>query len=226
MQDLANRLGCGNLKVESGFPDLDADVRSNYLANTTIAGIEVADVVLLIGTNPRSEAPVFNARCAADLLRALALLRSSEAHPGLKEERPSPSACAWALLFCAPMVCLLHAAWSDQLFASTGFGYRAIPCTESSAATALPCLSRLRKIFLEGAHMASIGEQADLTYPTEHLGEGPEALAKVLKGAPILKQLQEAKHPAVIVGPGILNRPDRAAVLQQVTVLATPLASC
>ena len=62
VQDLANRLGCGNLKVESGFPDLDADVRSNYLANTTISGVELADVILLIGTNPRTEAPVFNAR--------------------------------------------------------------------------------------------------------------------------------------------------------------------
>jgi len=76
---------------------------------------------------------------------------------------------------------------------------------------------------MEGAHLASIGEQYDLTYPTEHLGEGPEALAKVLKGAPILKKLQEAKHPAVIVGPGILNRPDRAAVLQQ--VIAAPSTS-
>ena len=63
-QDFANRLGCGNLKVESGFPDLDADVRSNYLANTTISGVELADVILLIGTNPRTEAPVFNARQA------------------------------------------------------------------------------------------------------------------------------------------------------------------
>lgn len=74
--------------------------------------------------------------------------------------------------------------------------------------------------------MASIGEHTDLTYPAEHLGEGPEALAEVLKGAPILRQLQEAKHPVVIVGPGILNRPDRAAVLQQVTTLAKPLSFC
>jgi NADH dehydrogenase/NADH:ubiquinone oxidoreductase subunit G len=43
---------------------MDADVRSNYLANTTIAGIERADVILLVGTNPRVESPVFNARCA------------------------------------------------------------------------------------------------------------------------------------------------------------------
>lgn len=62
-QDFANRLGSGATKVEVGFPDLDADARSNYLANSTIAGIEDADVILLVGTNPRMEAPVFNARC-------------------------------------------------------------------------------------------------------------------------------------------------------------------
>jgi NADH dehydrogenase/NADH:ubiquinone oxidoreductase subunit G len=38
------------------------DLRSNYLFNGTIAGIEHADLVLLIGTNPRYEAPVLNAR--------------------------------------------------------------------------------------------------------------------------------------------------------------------
>lgn len=38
------------------------DLRSNYLFNGTIAGIEQADMVLLIGTNPRYEAPVLNAR--------------------------------------------------------------------------------------------------------------------------------------------------------------------
>ena len=38
------------------------DLRSNYLLNTSIAGIEEADLVLLIGTNPRFEAPLFNAR--------------------------------------------------------------------------------------------------------------------------------------------------------------------
>lgn len=64
--------------------------------------------------------------------------------------------------------------------------------------------------------MARIGEEVDLTFPVEHLGEGPDALAKVLKGAPLLKRLKEAKRPAVIVGPGVLNRPDRVAVLQQV----------
>ena len=36
--------------------------RGNYLFNTTIAGIEDADALLLIGCNPRTEAPVLNAR--------------------------------------------------------------------------------------------------------------------------------------------------------------------
>ena len=43
---------------------MDADVRSNYIANTTIAGLEAADLILIIGSNPRLEAPVLNARCA------------------------------------------------------------------------------------------------------------------------------------------------------------------
>ena len=63
-QDLANRLGSGATQVDSGCPELDADVRSTYVANTTVAGIEAADAILLIGTNPRLEAPVFNARSA------------------------------------------------------------------------------------------------------------------------------------------------------------------
>ena len=63
-QDLMNRLGCGNLYSDGGFPDHDADVRSNYIMNSSIQGADQADVVLLIGSNPRLEAPVFNARCA------------------------------------------------------------------------------------------------------------------------------------------------------------------
>lgn len=38
------------------------DLRSNYLLNTRIAGIEDCDLLLLVGTNPRYEAPLFNAR--------------------------------------------------------------------------------------------------------------------------------------------------------------------
>jgi NADH-quinone oxidoreductase subunit G len=36
--------------------------RSSYLFNSTIAGVDKADVIILIGTNPRAEAAVLNAR--------------------------------------------------------------------------------------------------------------------------------------------------------------------
>ena len=38
------------------------DLRSNYLLNSRIAGVEDCDLLLLVGTNPRYEAPLFNAR--------------------------------------------------------------------------------------------------------------------------------------------------------------------
>lgn len=41
---------------------LSTDLRSNYLLNSRIAGIEESDLLLLVGTNPRYEAPLFNAR--------------------------------------------------------------------------------------------------------------------------------------------------------------------
>ena len=62
LKDLMNRLGCETLTTEEAFPMDSSDLRSNYLLNTTIAGIEEADLVLLIGTNPRYEAPIFNSR--------------------------------------------------------------------------------------------------------------------------------------------------------------------
>ncbi len=41
---------------------LDPATRAGYLFNTSISGIENADLCLLIGTNPRIEAPIINAR--------------------------------------------------------------------------------------------------------------------------------------------------------------------
>ncbi|NXF15707.1 NDUS1 oxidoreductase, partial [Setophaga kirtlandii] len=64
LKDLLNRLNCDTLCTEEIFPTAGAgtDLRSNYLLNTKIAGVEEADVLLLVGTNPRFEAPLFNAR--------------------------------------------------------------------------------------------------------------------------------------------------------------------
>ena len=41
---------------------IDSSVRENYLFNSTINGIEESDLILLIGTNPRFEATMINAR--------------------------------------------------------------------------------------------------------------------------------------------------------------------
>ncbi|KAI9501752.1 hypothetical protein BX070DRAFT_42104 [Coemansia spiralis] len=66
LKDLFNAAGSENLSIDAlnnkRAPAFGVDVRSNYTFNATIAGVEDADVVLLIGTNPRHEAPVLNAR--------------------------------------------------------------------------------------------------------------------------------------------------------------------
>ncbi|KAG2495676.1 hypothetical protein HYH03_006276 [Edaphochlamys debaryana] len=139
LMDLMRFLGVGDLRHEGGFSDMPADVRSTYTANTTVAGIEQADVILLIGTNPRWESPVFNAR--------------------------------------------------------------------------------IRKTFLDGAKVGLVGAAVDLTYPYEHVGSDPAALSG--GSHPFLDTLKKAARPAVIVGPGVLRRADREAVLKAVHELCT-----
>src|SRR5437764_4003463 len=58
---LAER-GATNLECRQDGAKLDPAIRAGYLFNTTIAGIENADACLLIGTNPRREAAMINAR--------------------------------------------------------------------------------------------------------------------------------------------------------------------
>jgi NADH-quinone oxidoreductase subunit G len=62
LKDLMTALGSANLDCRQDGARLDATRRDFYTFNTSIAGIEDADAILLIGTNPRREAPVLNAR--------------------------------------------------------------------------------------------------------------------------------------------------------------------
>ncbi|MFZ0398408.1 MAG: NADH-quinone oxidoreductase subunit NuoG [Methyloceanibacter sp.] len=135
---LAGQLGSPNIDCRQDGAKLDPALgRATYLFNATVEGIEQADAVLLIGTNPRVEAPVLNARI-------LKRFRQMQGH--------------------------------------------------------LP--------------IGLIGTQADLTYAHEHLGAGPEALAKLASGAhPFLEKIKGAERPLVIVGQAALARPDGAAVL-------------
>jgi NADH dehydrogenase (ubiquinone) Fe-S protein 1 len=74
MKDLANRLGSDNLALDQpGGSEPIAhgiDVRSNYSFNSRIYGVEDADAILLIGSNPRWEASVLNARIRKQWLRS------------------------------------------------------------------------------------------------------------------------------------------------------------
>ena len=62
LRDLMLALGSPNLDCRQDGALHRVGRREFYLFNSTIAGIEEADAILLIGTNPRHEAPVLNAR--------------------------------------------------------------------------------------------------------------------------------------------------------------------
>jgi NADH-quinone oxidoreductase subunit G len=55
-------LGSYNVESRSDHTYLNPKKRENYLFNSTINGIEEADFILLIGSNPRYEATILNAR--------------------------------------------------------------------------------------------------------------------------------------------------------------------
>ncbi|KAM7538342.1 hypothetical protein Aperf_G00000065485 [Anoplocephala perfoliata] len=61
-KDLVNSMNSELAFTEEIFPTERTDIRSNYLFNSKIVGIDEADLVLFIGTNPRFEAPLINAR--------------------------------------------------------------------------------------------------------------------------------------------------------------------
>ena len=62
LADLMGALGSPHLDCRQDGAKLDPTSRVSYLFNTAIAGIEDADAILLIGTNPRWEAALVNAR--------------------------------------------------------------------------------------------------------------------------------------------------------------------
>jgi NADH-quinone oxidoreductase subunit G len=62
LKDLFGSLGSVNLDCRQDGAKLDASRRDFYCFNTSIAGIEEAGAILIVGSNPRKEAPVLNAR--------------------------------------------------------------------------------------------------------------------------------------------------------------------
>jgi NADH-quinone oxidoreductase subunit G len=62
LKELMGSLGSANLDCRQNSAKIGTGDRASYLFNTSIAGIEDADAILLIGSNPRTEAPLINAR--------------------------------------------------------------------------------------------------------------------------------------------------------------------
>ena len=62
LRDLLAALGSSRIEARQDGAMLGTASRGDYLFNSTLAGIETADAVLLIGTDPRHEAPLVNTR--------------------------------------------------------------------------------------------------------------------------------------------------------------------
>ncbi|MEE8445166.1 MAG: molybdopterin-dependent oxidoreductase, partial [Alphaproteobacteria bacterium] len=143
LKGLMASLGSPNLDCRQDGAALDGGgARGGYLFNSGFAGIEETDALLIVGANPRLEAPVVNAR--------------------------------------------IRHRWLTS-----------------------------------GLPVGLVGAPADLTYPVEHLGDGPKVLAEIAGGGNAFgKLLKKAERPMLILGMAALARPDGGAVLAAVRGLA------
>jgi len=62
LKDLMAAIGSPHMDCRQDGAAIGAGDRRNYIFNTGIANLEQADAILLVGTNPRAEAPMINAR--------------------------------------------------------------------------------------------------------------------------------------------------------------------
>lgn len=134
LKELMGALGAKNLECRVDGAQFDVSNKAGYCFNSTIAGIDETDAILIVGSNPRYEAAVLNAR--------------------------------------------------------------------------------IRRAYLErNIPIALIGEDVDLTYPYEHIGDTPQDLEKLSKArSGFAKVLKSAKRPMIIVGSGAFQREDGMAV--------------
>lgn len=62
LKDIMQTLDCANLDCRTDGAKFDPTIRTTYLFNSGIAGVDQADAILLVGVNPRMEATLLNAR--------------------------------------------------------------------------------------------------------------------------------------------------------------------
>lgn len=128
LKALMTSLGSGMTDCRPAMSGIDPSMpRSAYIFNPTIAGIEEADAILIVGANPRKEASVLNAR--------------------------------------------IRKAWRAK-----------------------------------STPIAVIGDNADLTYKYDYLGNGFSALTDIAAGqGSFAEKWADAKKPLVIVGEGAVS---------------------
>ncbi len=80
LKDLMGGIGVHNLECRVDGTNYDVRERSGYIFNSGIAAIEQADVILLVGTNPRHDASLINTRIRKTLLE------NPKAHVGVVGE--------------------------------------------------------------------------------------------------------------------------------------------
>ena len=68
LKSLFDKLGSSNIDCRQDGAKLTNKPRASYVFNTTIAGIDEADAILIVGSNPRIEAAVMNARIRRNFL--------------------------------------------------------------------------------------------------------------------------------------------------------------
>ncbi|MDX2073844.1 MAG: NADH-quinone oxidoreductase subunit NuoG [Alphaproteobacteria bacterium] len=86
LKDLCDAAGIKNRDCRIEGALLPSESRADYLFNTTIAGIEQADVIVLVGANPRKEAALVNARIRKRFLKGGLTVH----HIGVAEELNYP----------------------------------------------------------------------------------------------------------------------------------------
>jgi len=143
LKKLMQALGVENIDCRLSSQKFNSKNKNEFLFNTSIAKIEEADSCLLIGVNPRKDAPILNAR--------------------------------------------------------------------------------LRKRFLsKKIKIASIGENIDLTYKHQILGDDIKILQSILEGKnPFCETLQQAKNNMLIIGEDVVSREDGAEIIELCKAIAT-----
>ncbi len=71
LKDLMGKLGSASLDCRQDGAQIDPAARAGWLFNSTIAGIDEADAILIVGSNPRREAALINARIRRRFLTGL-----------------------------------------------------------------------------------------------------------------------------------------------------------